>query len=120
MHCAAWGADPAGTKYGFEDDVRLLLHPSQVLFLIDPRADPALVSLLADPSACASRSGEVARLIETFSYFSGHQNKDVAFFHPASKSLIEADLLFNLPPTEQVRFPSSLFFFACFRNTRGR
>ncbi|KAJ3487502.1 hypothetical protein NLI96_g3482 [Meripilus lineatus] len=34
-------------------------------------------------------------------YFSGFQNKDVAFFHPASKSLIEADLLFNLPPTEQ-------------------
>ena len=36
------------------------------------------------------------------SYFSGFKNKDVAFFHPASKSLIEADLLFNLPPTEQV------------------
>ncbi|KAJ3479916.1 hypothetical protein NLI96_g8731 [Meripilus lineatus] len=34
-------------------------------------------------------------------YFSGFKNKDVAFFHPASKSLIEADLLFNLPPTEQ-------------------
>ncbi|EIN08915.1 hypothetical protein PUNSTDRAFT_67968 [Punctularia strigosozonata HHB-11173 SS5] len=34
-------------------------------------------------------------------YFSGFRNKDVAFFHPASKSLIEADLLFNLPPTEQ-------------------
>ncbi|PSR84033.1 hypothetical protein PHLCEN_2v5545 [Hermanssonia centrifuga] len=34
-------------------------------------------------------------------YFSGFQNKDVAFFHRASKTLIEADLLLNLPPTEQ-------------------
>ncbi|CAL1708834.1 unnamed protein product [Somion occarium] len=34
-------------------------------------------------------------------YFSGFQNKDVAFFHPSSKTLIEADLLLNLPPTEQ-------------------
>ncbi|KAJ3824226.1 hypothetical protein F5880DRAFT_410011 [Lentinula raphanica] len=34
-------------------------------------------------------------------YFSGFANKDVAFFHPASKSMIQADLLFNLPPTEQ-------------------
>lgn len=54
----AWGSDPVGTKYGFENDIQ-------------------------------------------HCYFSGHQNKDVAFFHPASKSLIEADLLFNLPPTEQ-------------------
>ncbi|KAJ6532697.1 hypothetical protein DFH09DRAFT_1043991 [Mycena vulgaris] len=37
------------------------------------------------------------------SYFSGFkiQNKDVAFFHPASATLIEADLIFNLPCTEQ-------------------
>ncbi|GBE89109.1 hypothetical protein BKA93DRAFT_460556 [Sparassis latifolia] len=34
-------------------------------------------------------------------YFSGHINKDVAFFHPASKTLMEADLLFNLPAIEQ-------------------
>ncbi|RPD56934.1 hypothetical protein L226DRAFT_491143 [Lentinus tigrinus ALCF2SS1-7] len=34
-------------------------------------------------------------------YFSGFKNKDVAFFHPASKTMIEADLLFNLPATEQ-------------------
>ena len=27
--------------------------------------------------------------------------EDVAFFHASSKTLIEADLLFNLPPTEQ-------------------
>ncbi|RXW22217.1 hypothetical protein EST38_g3630 [Candolleomyces aberdarensis] len=34
-------------------------------------------------------------------YFSGFQNKDVAFYHKDSKSLIQADLLMNLPPTEQ-------------------
>jgi len=34
-------------------------------------------------------------------YFSGHQNKDVAFFHKESQTLIEADLLFNLPAKEQ-------------------
>ena len=36
------------------------------------------------------------------SYFSAFKNKDVAFLHKDSKSLIEADLLFNLPPNEQV------------------
>ncbi|KAI0342603.1 hypothetical protein BDW22DRAFT_1357042 [Trametopsis cervina] len=34
-------------------------------------------------------------------YFPGHQNKEVAFFHAESKTLVEADLLFNLPATEQ-------------------
>ena len=36
------------------------------------------------------------------SYFSGFKNKDVAFLHKDSKSLIEADLLMNLPANEQV------------------
>ncbi|KAJ6532693.1 hypothetical protein DFH09DRAFT_1181988 [Mycena vulgaris] len=34
-------------------------------------------------------------------YFSGFANKDVAWFHAASKTLIVADLLFNLPGKEQ-------------------
>ncbi|KAF8316784.1 hypothetical protein DL93DRAFT_2165911 [Clavulina sp. PMI_390] len=34
-------------------------------------------------------------------YFSGFKNRDVAFFHAPSKTLIEADLMMNLPPTEQ-------------------
>ncbi|KAI0747087.1 hypothetical protein C8Q80DRAFT_1121727 [Daedaleopsis nitida] len=34
-------------------------------------------------------------------YFSGYKNKDVAFFHAASKTMITADLIFNLPATEQ-------------------
>ncbi|KAJ7167360.1 hypothetical protein C8R43DRAFT_985050 [Mycena crocata] len=39
---------------------------------------------------------------ETFcSYFSGFANKDVAWFHAASKTLIVADSLFNIPATEQ-------------------
>ena len=36
------------------------------------------------------------------SYFSGFQKKDVAFLHVSYRTLIEADLLFNLPATEQV------------------
>ncbi|KII86987.1 hypothetical protein PLICRDRAFT_177695 [Plicaturopsis crispa FD-325 SS-3] len=54
----AWGRDPDGTKYGFEDDIQHV-------------------------------------------YFSGYKNKDVAFFHPASKTLIQADLIFNMPCKEQ-------------------
>ncbi|KAJ1306463.1 hypothetical protein OPQ81_007466 [Rhizoctonia solani] len=34
-------------------------------------------------------------------YFSGFQNQDVAFLHAPSKTLIQADLLFNLPGKEQ-------------------
>jgi hypothetical protein len=60
----AWGKDPEGTKYGFEDDIQ-------------------------------------------HCYFSGFKNKDVAFFHSASKSLIQADLLFNLPGKEQFSKSSS-------------
>jgi len=43
-------------------------------------------------------------------FFSGFKNKDVAFFHPASKTLIQADLLFNLPPTEQYSRSKSFVF----------
>ncbi|KAJ7303519.1 hypothetical protein DFH08DRAFT_903938 [Mycena albidolilacea] len=40
-------------------------------------------------------------------YFSGFSNKDVVFFHAPSSTLIEADLVVNLPGTEQSsqRFP---------------
>ena len=38
--------------------------------------------------------------IETV-YFSAFENRDVAFYHKASKTLVEADLLFNLPANEQ-------------------
>lgn len=34
-------------------------------------------------------------------YFSGFNKKDVAWFHKPSKSLIVADLIFNLPGEEQ-------------------
>ncbi|KAF9644252.1 hypothetical protein BDM02DRAFT_3122223 [Thelephora ganbajun] len=34
-------------------------------------------------------------------YFSGFSKKDVAWFHKASKTLIVADLIFNLPANEQ-------------------
>ncbi|KAF9493170.1 hypothetical protein BDN71DRAFT_1508755 [Pleurotus eryngii] len=54
----AYGSDPPGTLYGFEDEIK----------------------------AC---------------YFSGYASVDVAWLHVASKTLIQADLLFNLPGTEQ-------------------
>ncbi|KAL7411000.1 hypothetical protein BDY24DRAFT_398301 [Mrakia frigida] len=34
-------------------------------------------------------------------YFKSHANKDLAFLHKPSGTLIEADVLFNLPATEQ-------------------
>jgi len=34
-------------------------------------------------------------------YFPGHVNKEIAVLHVPSKTLVEADLYFNLPPTEQ-------------------
>ncbi|KAJ7636971.1 hypothetical protein FB45DRAFT_452762 [Roridomyces roridus] len=34
-------------------------------------------------------------------YFSGFKNKDVAWFHVESKTLVVADLMFNLPANEQ-------------------
>jgi hypothetical protein len=36
-------------------------------------------------------------------YFSRFINKDIAFLHVASKTLIQADLILNLPGKEQVR-----------------
>jgi len=47
-------------------------------------------------------------------YFSGFKNKDIAFLHKPSKSLIQADLLMNLPAKEQYsksKPPSALFNF---------
>ena len=43
----------------------------------------------------------VVRTIEIHSYFAGHKNKDVAFLHIASRTLVTADLFFNFPATEQ-------------------
>ncbi|KXN86658.1 hypothetical protein AN958_09836 [Leucoagaricus sp. SymC.cos] len=69
----AWGRDPPDTKYGFEE----LRLGTRLL-----------------PSAQLET--------EHFSsHFDGFKNKDIAFFHPESKTLIEADLLLNLPCHEQ-------------------
>ncbi|EGP87394.1 uncharacterized protein MYCGRDRAFT_41701 [Zymoseptoria tritici IPO323] len=35
-------------------------------------------------------------------YVSAHQNKELAFLHKPSRTLIQADILFNLPATEQM------------------
>ncbi|KIY74114.1 hypothetical protein CYLTODRAFT_416374 [Cylindrobasidium torrendii FP15055 ss-10] len=49
-------------------------------------------------------------------YFDGFANKDVAFLHKASKTLIEADLLFNLPAKEQYSKTKSSGSFPLFKN----
>ena len=36
-----------------------------------------------------------------YEYVDGHGNKELVFFHKPTRTLIEADLLFNLPATEQ-------------------
>lgn len=36
-----------------------------------------------------------------YEYVEGHQNKELVFLHKPTRTLIEADLLFNLPATEQ-------------------
>ncbi|KAF7323744.1 hypothetical protein MKEN_00595400 [Mycena kentingensis (nom. inval.)] len=80
----AYGVDAPGTKYGFEDEVRierLPAAPSRVNVVIPDSNDRSQIS------AC---------------HFSGQSNEDVAFFHHPSKTLIQADLLFNLPCTEQL------------------
>ncbi|KAH8116183.1 hypothetical protein DFH11DRAFT_1266963 [Phellopilus nigrolimitatus] len=45
-------------------------------------------------------------------YFSGFKNKDVAFLHARSRTLVEADLLFNLPAHEQYGGHAPWFPFA--------
>ncbi|TCD65752.1 hypothetical protein EIP91_002236 [Steccherinum ochraceum] len=54
----SYGVDPAGTTYGFEDEIQA-------------------------------------------TYFPGFSKHDVAWLHLSSKTLIVADLIFNLPATEQ-------------------
>lgn len=43
---------------------------------------------------------ELAREFE-IEYWDGHSNKELVFLHKPSRTLIEADLLFNLPAREQ-------------------
>ncbi|TNY19006.1 hypothetical protein DMC30DRAFT_418305 [Rhodotorula diobovata] len=45
--------------------------------------------------------------IRSASFVKGHINQDIAFLHAPTKTLIEADLLLNLPPTEQYSRSSS-------------
>ncbi|KAJ9613147.1 hypothetical protein H2200_003088 [Cladophialophora chaetospira] len=37
----------------------------------------------------------------SYEYFHSHQNKELVFLHKPSRTMIEADLIFNLPATEQ-------------------
>ncbi|KAF8206810.1 hypothetical protein K438DRAFT_1577501 [Mycena galopus ATCC 62051] len=71
----AYGKDAPNTQYGFEDEIY---------------------------AWCVSRYAFLNFLtVYPFNYFSGFRNKDVAWFHAASETLIVADLMFNLPGNEQ-------------------
>lgn len=93
-----WGRDPPGTKYGFEDDARTLLSS---LYTNISQNSQVKHWYFASPSWWLDINVAWMRID---SYFSGFKNKDIAFFHEESKSLIEADLLLNLPCKEQVKF----------------
>lgn len=61
-----------------------------------------------------------------YEYVDAHPNKELVFFHKPSKTVIEADLLFNLPATEQYSKSGidpttgwATKLFAGLQNTRG-
>ena len=61
-----------------------------------------------------------------YEYVDAHPNKELVFFHKPSKTVIEADLLFNLPATEQysksgIDATTGIFtrLFAGVQNTKG-
>ena len=95
---AAWGRDPPDTKYSFEDDVSCHLHLRAIDLILRGRTAHADQTLVRG----SLREPRLSNGSPQCSYFSGFKNKDVAFFHPASKTMLEADLLFNLPAREQV------------------
>lgn len=63
-----------------------------------------------------------------YEYVDGHANLEIVFFYKPERVLIQADLLFNLPPTEQYsKVPEAELpgdgavgkLFACVQNPRG-
>ncbi|KAG4415081.1 hypothetical protein IFR04_011806 [Cadophora malorum] len=61
-----------------------------------------------------------------YEYVDAHPNKEIVFFHKPTRTLIEADLLFNLPATEQYSKSGvdpttgwATKFFGALQNTRG-
>ena len=55
----------------------------------------------SDKPTDESKFGYIANDEITACFFSGFKNKDIAFLHKDSKTLIVADLMFNLPAKEQ-------------------
>lgn len=58
-----------------------------------------LFSASTDAAAVARRYGVEGQL--AFRYFHGFKGRDLVTFHAASRSIVEADLVFNLPAREQ-------------------
>lgn len=57
--------------------------------------------LLTRPNQALTVSEEFDREFD-FEYVHSHMNKELVFNHKPSRTLIEADLIFNLPATEQM------------------
>lgn len=62
------------------------------------KPDVKFTGLLGSPSAPSSYGFEDEIKLH---YFPGHANKEIAVLHSPSKTLITADLVFNLPANEQ-------------------
>ncbi|KAI0075948.1 hypothetical protein K474DRAFT_1623717 [Panus rudis PR-1116 ss-1] len=55
-----------------------------------------------------------------YCFFSGHSNKDTVYLHKTSKTVIAADILFNLPGTEQYTLAKSMPYVPFFNSWTPR
>lgn len=101
-----WSDAEREKTFGFEDEVcaTTLFNTTEIIQIVKSSVvDQDLVSPKKYPCCLRNFGLTLVDSTPNNSYFSGFVNKDVAFLHQPSKTLIEADLLMNLPCTEQVR-----------------
>ncbi|KAJ0145038.1 hypothetical protein CTA2_1054, partial [Colletotrichum tanaceti] len=70
----------------------------------DPKINPSDEFFLAFKGGPDKRAAAVTPEFDAdfeYEYVDAHPNKEIAFFYKPDRLLIQADLLFNLPPTEQ-------------------
>lgn len=98
--------------------------------LKDPKigAETFSVIFTPGPDKRAQRVGSDFDADFDYEFVDAHPNRELVFYYRPERVLIEADLLFNLPPTEQYsrtpdagRLPSSLLdrIFTSLQTTRG-
>ncbi|KAK1977854.1 hypothetical protein LZ30DRAFT_600413 [Colletotrichum cereale] len=70
----------------------------------DPKVNPADDFAVVFPAGDDKRATAVGQDFDAdfeYEFVDAHPNKEIAFFYKPDRLLIQADLLFNLPPTEQ-------------------